>query len=51
MKPKQSPQDQPGTIQLFQSRLDTMINLDHPLCHLSLTDKLEITRFLSGAGA
>jgi len=35
MKPKKSPQDQPSTIQLFRSRLDNMISLDHPLCHLA----------------
>ena len=35
MNPKQSPQDRPSTIQLFQSRLDNMISPDHPLCHLA----------------
>src|SRR5215469_14621389 len=35
MKPKKSPQDQPSTFQIFQSRLDNTINLDHPLVHLA----------------
>jgi hypothetical protein len=35
MKPKKSPQDQPSTFKLFQSRLDNMINPDHPLVHLA----------------
>ena len=35
MKPKKSPQDQPSTFQLFQSRLENMVNPDHPLCHLA----------------
>jgi IS5 family transposase len=35
MKPKKSPQDQPSTFQLFQSRLDSQINPDHPLCRLA----------------
>ena len=43
MKPKKSPQDQPSTFQLFQSRLDNMVNPDHPLCHLA--DAIQWQRF------
>src|SRR5215469_10607279 len=43
MKPKKSPQDQPTTFQIFQSRLDNTINLDHPLCHLA--DAIHWSRF------
>jgi IS5 family transposase len=35
MKPKKSPQDQPSTFQLFQSRLDNMISPNHPLVFLA----------------
>jgi hypothetical protein len=37
MKPKNSPSSEPkqSQIQLFQSRLDSQINLDHPLCTLA----------------
>jgi IS5 family transposase len=35
MKPKTSPQNKPTQIQLFQSRLDSQINPDHPLCQLA----------------
>jgi IS5 family transposase len=37
MKPRNSPSSEPRQIQLFQSRLDSQINLDHPLCHLAAT--------------
>jgi hypothetical protein len=43
MKPKNSPSSQPTQIQLFQSRLDSQINLDHPLCHLA--DTIQWQRF------
>jgi IS5 family transposase len=35
MKPQKSPQDQPSNFRLFQSRLDSQLNLNHPLCHLA----------------
>ena len=37
MKPKQSPQNTTSTHQLFTARLDSQINLDHPLCQLAHT--------------
>jgi IS5 family transposase len=43
MKPKKSPQDQPSTFQLFQSRLENMVNPDHALCHLA--DLIQWQRF------
>ena len=33
MKPTKASQDNPTTFQLFQSRLDNLLNPDHPLCH------------------
>ncbi|MCL2711221.1 MAG: IS5 family transposase [Planctomycetaceae bacterium] len=41
MKPKQSPQDQPTNFQLFQSRLENMINPDHSLVHLAAAIRWE----------
>ena len=35
MKPKPSPCNQPTQVQLFQSRLDSQLNTDHPLCQLA----------------
>ena len=35
MKPQNSPASAPRQFQLFQSRLDSHLNLDHPLCHLA----------------
>ena len=35
MKPKNSPQTDASPLQLFQSRLDSRINPDHPLCQLA----------------
>ena len=35
MKTRQSPQDQPSTIQLFQARLDNIISPQHPLVDLA----------------
>jgi IS5 family transposase len=43
MKPKNSPASEPTAFQLFQSRLDSQINLDHPLCHLA--DAIQWSRF------
>jgi IS5 family transposase len=43
MKPKPSPQDGPTALQLFQSRLDSQLNLDHPLCRLA--DLIQWSRF------
>jgi hypothetical protein len=43
MKPKNSPASEPTAFQLFQSRLDSQINLDHPLCHLAAA--VQWTRF------
>jgi len=35
MKPKKSPQDQPSPLQLFQARLENLLNSHHPLVHLA----------------
>jgi hypothetical protein len=43
MKPQKSPQDQPSSFQLFQSRLENLINPDHPLVHLA--HLIQWTRF------
>jgi len=43
MQPKKSPQDEPTAFRLFQSRLDSQINLDHPLCKLA--DEIQWSRF------
>ena len=37
MKPKKSPQNATTTSQLFQARLDSQLNLEHPLCQLAHT--------------
>ena len=43
MKPKNSPQADASPLQLFQSRLDSQINPDHPLCQLA--ERIDWDRF------
>ena len=43
MKPKNPPQAEARPLQLFQSRLDSQINLDHPLCQLA--ERIDWERF------
>ena len=43
MRPKPSPQDTPSSFQLFQSRLENMVNPDHSLVHLA--DTIQWERF------